>query len=328
MIINSIEQINNPDLFFRLTNYIPSGNVYLKLEGLNIAGSIKIKTAINMLDQLESLGKIQPNSVIIESSSGNLGIALSIVCKNRGYPFICVSDPNMLQTSQNLIRANHGKLVIIDKKDENGGYLASRKQYIKQLLASYSNYIWLNQYENEANPGAHFTSTAVEIVRQFPKLNYLFIGTGTTGTLNGCIEYFKYRNMQTKIIAVEPEGSVTYGMPSKKRFIPGIGTSSAPKISIRNKPFDISFIQEIDTIHSCHYLHKKYSLLLGGSSGTVARAIWQYRHKFNDNTTVVGICADFGEKYLDTIYNPQWIKETYPDYQHQAAQVQSSELII
>ncbi len=307
MIINSVESILARNMFFELQELSLRAKVYLKLEGLNVAGSIKIKTAIKMLDELESQDILNSSSVIIESSSGNLGIALSIVCHNRGYPFICVSDPNMLDVPKKLIKAYNAQLIIVDKRDENGGYLGERKKLLNKLLEDNPNYVWLNQYQNLSNPRAHYDSTAPEIYNAFSKVDYIFIGTGSTGTYNGCLEFFRQHSEKTKIIVVEPYGSVTYGGVAHARKIPGIGTSEEPWLASLNRPDDVIYVTERDTVLMCHELLEKYSLLVGGSTGTVVKAIQQYQDKLRENSTVVAISADFGEKYLDTVYNPSWV---------------------
>ncbi|MDD3267049.1 MAG: pyridoxal-phosphate dependent enzyme [Burkholderiales bacterium] len=122
-IYSSILELNTKHSFFNLTGFINNCDVLLKLEGLNPAGSIKIKPALKMIEHLEKKGTINPKeSVIIESSSGNLGIALSLICKIKGYKFLCISDPNINNKSAKYIKLYGGELIIIDNKDENGGY--------------------------------------------------------------------------------------------------------------------------------------------------------------------------------------------------------------
>ena len=201
--------------------------VFVKIEALNVAGSVKIKTALNLINTMEAQGHIFPHSKIIESSSGNLGVALSMICAGRGYAFTCVVDPNTSSRNIKIMEALGARIVMISKPDENGGYLGSRIQYIKQLLADDPDYVWTNQYANPANADAHRRWTAAAIDHRFPRLDYLFIGAGTTGTLMGCVKHFRANRPSVKIIAVDAKGSVTFGHPPGKRHIPGLGTSSA-----------------------------------------------------------------------------------------------------
>ncbi|WP_079988600.1 2,3-diaminopropionate biosynthesis protein SbnA [Candidatus Protochlamydia sp. W-9] len=311
MIIKSISEIASPPIFYKFSNFIPHSEVYIKLEGLNIAGSIKLTTARGLIETLEQAGKIQPNTKIIESSSGNLGVALSILCKEKGYSFTCVTDPNILPENEKLIKIYGATLTKITEKDGNGGYLASRIKYIEQLLKNDSNYIWLNQYANQFNPYAHYSRTAEDIFKTIPEIDYLFIGAGTTGTLMGCASFFKEYAPQTKIIAVDTVGSVTFGFPSKKRFIPGIGTSRRPEIVNEHLIDEILMIEERDAVIMCRIMLNKHGLFLGGSSGTVLQGIQVYQNRIPSGSKIVGISPDFGQKYLNMIYNDNWIQENF-----------------
>lgn len=311
MIINSIVDIASPPLFFHLQDFIDQGVVFLKLEGLNIAGSIKLTTAKGLIESLEKQGKISSHTKIIESSSGNLGVALSIVCKEKHYPFICVTDPNILPENEKLMKIYGATVIKVTERDSNGGYLASRIQYIHKLLESDPDYVWLNQYANSSNPLAHYHKTAQDILTEFPHIDYLFVGAGTTGTLMGCAAFFKKHSPQTKIIAVDAVGSVTFGFPPKKRYIPGLGTSRSPEIADKKLVDDILLIEETDTVKMCWWMLEKYGLFLGGSSGTVLEGIKQYASQIPPQSTVVAISPDFGHKYLEMIYNELWIQEKY-----------------
>lgn len=298
------------EYFFELRDLVPESICYLKLEGLQATGSIKIKPALFMIDDLERRGLAIPGeTTIIESSSGNLGVALSMICRIRNYNFICVTDPNIAPSNKCTIEAYGGKVLMVDKRDVNGGFLESRINFIKQLLAENPAYIWLNQYANPANKRAHADWTAMEILKNFPYPDYLFVGSGTTGTLMGLVERFREKSPSTKIIAVEPAGSVTFDKTQKaRRLIPGIGTSRTPELANPSQLFDIVYVKEEDTIKFCHMMAKKYGLLLGGSSGSVIAAISAYADRLEKNSQIVTISPDFGDRYLDTIYSPQWVE--------------------
>ncbi|KOR29041.1 cysteine synthase [Achromatium sp. WMS2] len=296
-------------LFIRLTDLIPA-TVHLKLEGYNIAGSIKLKPALQMITALEQEGILNSNSELIESSSGNLGTALAIVSAQRGYRFTCVTDPISSKTNRQLIQAYGGQVLVVQERDDYGGFLQTRLQLIKDMLAKNNQLIWLNQYANKNNYLAHTKTTAPEILQSFPHVDWLFIGAGTTGTLMGCLQYFRQHSPITKIVAVDTEGSVTFGAAAKKRHIPGLGTSRKPEISKLTEVPDITIVPEIETIRICHR-YAKQGLLLGGSTGTVLAGLTKYANDIKPNTNVVAIAADLGERYLDTIYNPEWIRKHF-----------------
>jgi len=261
-----------------------------------------------MINKLIEEKKINPNkSKIIESSSGNLGVALSIVCKSLHLPFICVVDPNINPQNINLMRLYGAEIVCVTEKDSNGGYLSTRIRTIQQMLSSYPDLIWTNQYENLYNVQSHYV-TAQEIAIQFKKLDYLFIGVGTSGTLMGCLEYFRLHHPKTKIVAVDAEGSVSFGTLPKTRKIPGLGTSRKPPILDISKVKNIIHVSETDTIVACQELLTISGLFVGGSTGTVVAAIKNYRQQFKNNDIIVGISPDFGNAYINTIYNESWIK--------------------
>ena len=310
MIINKVEKLSSQPMFFQLEKHFGLNNLFLKIEGLNIAGSIKIKTALSLIDQLERAGVSPSKNKIIESSSGNLGIALSIVCKSRGYTFTCVTDPNTSPYSERLMRIYGANILKVSQKDKQGGYLETRISLIEEMIKKNKNLIWTNQYSSFANPLIHYEETAREILNQFAKVDYLFIGAGTTGTLVGCAEHVKKFSPQTQVVAVDSAGSVTFGGQPLPRFIPGLGTSKKPPICDTKNVDEIVVIKESDAVQMCHFMLNKYGLFLGGSSGSVLQAVKKKKNIPKD-ACVVAISPDFGEKYIDTVYNPIWVKEKF-----------------
>jgi N-(2-amino-2-carboxyethyl)-L-glutamate synthase len=152
----------------------------------------------------------------------------------------------------------------------------------------------------------------MEIYNEFSKLDYLFIGAGTTGTLVGCARFFKKYSPNTKIVAVDNKGSVTFGFPPSTRYIPGIGTSRKPEIASTDNVYKVILVPEEETVVTCNLLLKKYGLFLGGSTGTVLFAARDYVNSLsNKNISLVAISPDFGEKYLNTIYNAEWVEDKF-----------------
>ena len=310
MIIESPLQLIFRDLFYRLPAFAGSHDVFLKLEGFNITGSIKVKTAIGLVKDLEQRGIARPNeTVLVESSSGNLGLALSLVCALKGYKFICVTDPNANRAAIRGMELYGAKVIVVEDRDPARGYLGSRLKKIDQILQSDPNAVWLNQYANIANKNVHAEETANEIAREFDKVDWVFVGTGTTGTLAGISERLRREFPRIKVVAVEPVGSVTFGGAPGKRNIPGIGASVRPKLADLAKPDKIVAVNEKKTVEACLSFVRDYHLLVGGSSGTVLAAVQQLAPEFRRGDTIVAISADLGERYLDTIYNPDWVEK-------------------
>ena len=309
MIIESPLDIIFRDLFYRLRAFAGGQDVFLKLEGFNISGSIKVKTAIGLIEDLERRGVAEPHkTVIVESSSGNLGIALSIVCAVKGYKFICVTDSNATRANIRGMEAYGAEVIVVNDRDPDGGFLASRFKIISRILQSEPNAVWLNQYDNLANKQVHAEQTANEIASEFDKVDWIFVGAGTTGTLAGVSARLRQKFPAIKVVAVEPVGSVTFGGPPGKRNIPGIGTSLRPKLADVANPDQVIAIDEQSTVETCLSFVRDYHLLVGGSTGTVLAAVQKLVPEFRFGDTIVAISADLGDKYLDTVYDPAWVK--------------------
>ncbi|MFP1811593.1 2,3-diaminopropionate biosynthesis protein SbnA [Lonsdalea quercina] len=311
MIHPSVIDLIHHDDFLLLPDFSRKFKTHLKIEGFNVGCSIKLKAAKNMLESLEHKGIVRSGAKIIESSSGNLGLALSIICATKNYKFTCVSDPNISPQTARMIKAYGSELVIIKEKDINGGYLGKRLEFINQRLEKEPELIWVNQYRNEDNVLAHYKYTGPEILRNFSKVDYIFIGAGTTGTLGGVSRYAKEVSPQTKIVAIDTVGSVTFGGKGKTRKIPGLGTSKSPYIAKYSIFDDMLMIHEEDTVNMCLQIAKR-GLLIGGSTGTVLCGVRQYEQKITDGATVVAISPDLGDRYINTIYNPEWVSENFP----------------
>jgi 2,3-diaminopropionate biosynthesis protein SbnA len=310
MIIESPLNLIFRDLFYRLPAFAGRHDLFLKLEGFNITGSIKVKTAIELVEDLERRGLARPGeTVLVESSSGNLGLALSLVCAIKGYKFICVTDPNANRAAIRGIELYGAKVIVVEDHDPTGGYLGSRLERIEEILKSNPNAVWLNQYANIANKNAHAEQTANEIAREFEKVDWVFVGTGSTGTLAGISERLRQVFPQINVVAVEPVGSVTFGGAPGKRNIPGIGTSVRPKLADLADPDIVVAIEEEKTVEACLSFVRDYHLLVGGSTGSVLAAVQQLAPEFMPGETIVAISADLGEKYLDTIYERAWVED-------------------
>jgi cysteine synthase A len=309
MIIESPLDLIFRDLFYRLRSFTGTHDVFLKLEGFNVTGSIKIKTAIGLVEDLERRGIAKPDeTVIVESSSGNLGIALSLVCAIKGYKFICVTDPNVNRANVRGMELYGAQVVLVKERDAAGGYLGSRLKKIDQILQSVPSAIWLNQYANIANKNVHAEQTANEIAREFAKVDWVFVGTGTTGTIAGVAERLRQVFPGIKVVAVEPFGSVTFGGVPGKRHIPGIGTSVRPKLADLANPDRVVSISEERTIETCLSFVRDRHLLVGGSTGAVLAAVQELAPEFAPGDTIVAISPDLGDKYFDTVYDPAWVE--------------------
>lgn len=309
MIYRQPYEIVTDDVFLSLPRLRPGCEVFLKLEGLNPTGSVKLKTAVSLVEDAERRGLLGPGSRIIESSSGNLGLALASICAAKGYRFTCVVDPNTATSSSDQMRALGAEVVVVDWKDANGGYLESRISYIKTRLASQPGTVWLNQYANPANPRAHYERTARSILKELGQVDYLFVGTGSSGTFVGCAEYLREHSPATRIVAVDSAGSVIFGTPPGPRSIPGLGASRRPELLRPELADEILLVPELEAVRACRRTAREHGLLVGGSTGSVLAAVLGYGPGFAAGSRIAAISPDLGERYLRTIYDDAWVAE-------------------
>lgn len=309
-VICAPEAFNERDLFVDLRSILER-SLFLKCEGFNFAGSIKLKAANEMVEAAKRDGVLSPESVLIESSSGNLGVALSLIAASKGYRFLCVTDSRCNLATRLLMEALGSEVHVITEPDPIGGFLGARIDYVRALCASDGRYVWLNQYTNPSNWKAHYRTTAPEIARQFPQLDVLFVGAGTTGTLMGCARYFREWHRPVRIVAVDSVGSVTFGGPPGRRMIPGLGAGVRPPLLDESYVDEVILVEEADAIRTCHRLASR-GFLFGGSTGTVVSGAmrWLAQHDGLE-LTAVAIAPDLGERYMDTVYQPDWIRDEY-----------------
>ena len=312
-IITSPQDFNVDDLYVDLRHVIDRP-LYLKCEGFNFAGSVKLKAAAAMVEAAEREGVLTADSIIVESSSGNLGIALSLIAASRGLKFVCITDPRCNPASMRVMRALGAEVRVVADKDANGGYLGGRIAFVRGLCESDRRYVWLNQYANRNNWMAHYRETAPAIDREFPDLELLFVGAGTTGTLMGCARYFREHGRPVTIVAVDAVGSVTFGGIPERRLVPGLGTSSRPALVDESFIDDVVHVAEPDTIRTVHALAAR-GFLFGGSTGTVVSGAsrWLDEKYPGEDPVAVAIAPDLGERYLDSIYEESWVREHFGD---------------
>ena len=288
-------------------------SLFLKCEAFNFAGSVKIKAANAMVEGAEKEGILKTGSALVESSSGNLGLALSVISANKGYDFVCVTDARCNRAIMRHMQALGAQVHVITHAPpgSEGGLLGARINYVRALCASDKRYVWLNQYANPRNWNAHFRTTAPAITRDFPQLDVLFVGAGTTGTLMGCARFLREWSRKVRVVAVDSVGSVTFGGPAGRRMIPGLGAAVPPPQFDRSFVDDVVLVEEADTIRTCRRMGK-HGFLFGGSTGTVVfgAVSWLKQHGAND-LTAVAIAPDLGERYVDTIYNNEWVQDHF-----------------
>ena len=309
-VISVPQDFNEDDLYVDLRS-IFGRSLFLKCEGFNFAGSVKLKAAAEMVEAADRDGTLTPGSILVESSSGNLGVALSIVAASKGYRFVCVTDSRCNLSTRLLMEALGAEVHVITEPDATGGFLGARLDHVRALCASDDRYVWLNQYTNPGNWRAHYRTTAPAIAREFPQLDVLFVGAGTTGTLMGCARWFRQWRPRVRVVAVDTVGSVTFGGDPGPRMIPGLGMTIRPPLLDVSYVDEVVRVREADTIRACHRLARR-GFLFGGSTGTVVSGAmsWLAEHDAAE-LTAVAIAPDLGERYLETIYQTNWVEGIY-----------------
>lgn len=283
--------------------------VFGKLEWRNPGNSVKDRTAQEMLAQARRDHDLQPGWSIVESTSGNLGHSLAMLCAVQHYHFICVLDPKSPKSNLNLVRAFGGQVEMVEQPDESGSYQKKRISVARAIAAQMPNCVNLDQYNNPAAIDAHYYSTGPEIYSQLGGEVDVVVGSVSTGShLSGVARHLKERNRKLHVVGVEPQGSVVFGGDFKPFLQNGIGLSFQPG-NIRTELVDqVMKVTDCDAFTGCRRLALDEGLLLGGSSGTVVAATRRYVAEATTPGNVVMLLADSGLKYLDTVYDDQWLK--------------------
>jgi 2,3-diaminopropionate biosynthesis protein SbnA len=290
--------------------------VFAKLESFNPGGSAKDRPALAMLESGRRSGAIGPDTIIVESSSGNMGIGLAQACRYHDLQLICVVDPKASPLNLRIMEAYGAHIERVSERDPaSGEWLPARLNRVQQLLREIPNSYWPNQYENLANSEAHYRTTMHELVTQLDgKVNLVFLAVSTCGTLRGCCEYVRDHNLATRIVGVDGVGSLIFPKLNPgpgERLIPGLGAGIQPPLCDPDLVADVVHVTDADCVRGCRRLVRREAILAGGSAGGVLAAIEKRRHSIPSGATCVAILPDRGERYLDTIYNDGWVEERF-----------------
>ena len=272
--------------------------IYAKAEFFNPGGSIKDRIALNMLEEAEKSGALRPGMTIIEPTSGNTGIGLALCGVRKGYKVIIVMPENMSDERKKIIRALGAELVLTPPELSIDGSV----QEALRLASSSDEYFVPQQFENLANPQAHYKGTAREIVEQLGKKIDVFVsGIGSGGTLQGIASYLLEQNPECKIVAVEPKNvSALLGHEPGLHQIQGIGDGFIPAVLDTKIITDIVEVSDDDAINTARELAKVQGLLVGTSSGANVWAAKRMAEKYGKDKVIATILADRAERYFST----------------------------
>lgn len=304
MICNNIlEAIGNTPLV-RLNNITDdtSAEILVKFEGVNIGGSIKTRTAYNMIIEAERKGLLTKDSIIVEPTSGNQGIGLALVSAVKGYKAIIIMPDSVSEERRKIVK-HYGADVILVHDDGDIGECIEKCTEMALDMAKENKYVYVpQQFENEANTMAHRHHTALEILEQANKPIHGFCaGIGTGGTITGIGEILKEHNPDIEIWAVEPENAaVLAGGNIGTHIQMGIGDGIIPKILNRNIYSDICIVTDDEAIETSKKLAKLEGLMCGISGGTNVAAALKLAKKLGKGKTVVTVLPDTAERYFST----------------------------
>lgn len=282
--------------------------VTAKLEYFNPAGSVKDRTAFNMVKDAEEKGLLAPGATIIEPTSGNTGVGLAFVSAVRGYKLVLTMPDTMSVERRNLLKAYGATLVLTPGAQGMKGAIDKAEELRDATPGS----VILQQFENPANPAVHYATTAEEIWRDTDKKVDIFVaGVGTGGTVSGVGKRLKELNPHIRIVAVEPSTSaVLSGEPSGTHKIQGIGAGFVPLIFNRAVVDEIFKVDGDDAIRASRKLAAKEGLLVGISSGAALYAATQLaKLPENKGKRIIALLPDTGERYLSTVL---YDTENYP----------------
>jgi 2,3-diaminopropionate biosynthesis protein SbnA len=308
--MGTLSPFNSPVVKLERLFEAPNIEIFAKLDLLQLSGSTKERTAGSLIDAFMKSGELKPGGMVIESTSGNLGIALSRQCVVRGIRFVAVVDENANKSAMDIMRA-YGATVDLVVNQPDGNKLAARRQRVQQLLAENPGAVTTNQYGSPNNPRAHYSSTMPEILDALDgNLDMLFVATSTTGTILGCQNYIREHDLDTKLIAVDALGSVLFGGESGNRRLPGLGAGIVPELALQAEPDHVFRISEIEMVRGCRALARREGILAGASTGAIVAAMGQMLPKIPDGSRIAFLVHDSGVPYLHSVYNDQWVSET------------------
>lgn len=269
-------------------------NVYVKLEKYNPAGSIKDRIALSMVEGAERKGILNKESVLVEATSGNTGIALAMVGKLKGYKVIIIMPETMSMERRQLVKAFGAELILTEgSKGMNGSI-----EKLNDLLKENKNYVNLGQFENEDNPRIHYEATGPEIYKELPDVDVVIAGIGSGGTISGIGKFLKEKNENVKVIGIEPKSSplITQKKAGAHK-IQGIGANFIPKNYDENIVDKVITVSDEDAFEIVRLMANKLGILVGISSGANIFGAIEIAKKY-PNKKIVTIAPDGVDKYM------------------------------
>lgn len=312
---NALEMVGNTPML--RVNNLDTGpcELYLKLEILNPGLSIKDRIAISMIEAAEQEGKLKPGDTIVEATAGNTGLGLALVAMQKGYKLVIVLPDKMSREKLYNLQAM-GAEVISTRSDVNKGHPEYYQDMAKRI-AEERGAFYVNQFANQANVKAHYTTTGPEIWQQMEgKLDAFVCGVGSGGTLSGVGQYLREQNDAIDLVLADPDGSILAPLVNEGKdvepgswLIEGIGEDFIPdtcNIELANKAYAIG---DKESLHTAREVLKQEGILVGSSSGTLIAAALRYCQEQTEPKRVVTLACDTGSRYLSKLFNDEWLEQ-------------------
>jgi cysteine synthase len=282
----------------------------LKHESFHPSGSIKDRTAAGLLVAMDRRSPLVPGTVVVESTSGNLGLGMARLLAGIECRLIAVIDPKTPPATHQALLLAGVEVCFVDDPDGFGGYLLTRLRTVRQLCAANPGYRWPNQYGSYANPWIHQLTTGPEIAEQGgPDLDAVYVAVSTGGTLAGISAHLRTLDQQIRIVAVDAQGSLVTNAPPGRRLIAGIG-ASRPSAFLTAHSYDASiWVGDADAIAVCRIFLDDTGVALGGSSGCVLHACLTDLAGPTPPRHPLCLCPDGGDRYRATLYDDTWLDE-------------------
>jgi cysteine synthase A len=286
----------------------PGATVIAKLELMNPSGSMKDRSAAYIVEGGIADGTITAASHLIESSSGNFGIALATAARVHRLDFTCVVDPKTTPANLRILEHLGAAVELVTEPDEHGCYLGCRLRRVAALCREVPGAVWINQYANERNWQAHYHGTAGEILADLDRpLDCLVVPVSTAGTILGLARRLRVSFPDLHVVAVDAAGSVIFGGPPGPRHVPGLGAGRRPELLVPGEIDEVVSVSDREAVAGCRSLAATEGILAGGSSGAVVAAIGRLRPALPADWQVLTVLPDRGDRYLDQIYDDEWV---------------------
>jgi cysteine synthase len=296
---NILETIGRTPII-KINRLAPQGmEMYVKVEAFNPMSSVKDRLAVGIILDAEANGTIKPGQTVVEATSGNTGIALAMVCAVKGYPFVAFMSDSFSVERRKLMRALGAKVILVPAAERGTGMIKRAEDYAKKNGAFLA-----RQFDNQANPAYHRSTTGPEILQDFAgkRLNWFVTGWGTGGTLTGAGEMIKLARPDVKIVATEPEGAAMLsGKEWQPHKIQGWTPNLIPSVLNKNVADQIIPVNDIVARDTARELATKEGIFCGISSGGTFAAALAVAKQAKSGDVILAMLPDTGERYLSTI---------------------------